>query len=144
MSETESREESEPAFGDLALEQEKEMEQHLEMDRDIKIERQREMQQKEEYRLLLRLQEIEKDMEAYAHTASELRAMLEEEEEEDEDEDETSCLQTLENLEFCTYTLSTLALEQQHLQQQLQGKWLHLFHNKFTRGPQKAFSETTL
>uniref|UniRef100_A0AAZ3PUB9 Dynamin-binding protein n=1 Tax=Oncorhynchus tshawytscha TaxID=74940 RepID=A0AAZ3PUB9_ONCTS len=74
--------------------------------------------QKEEYRLLLRLQEVEKDMEAYAHTASELRAMLEEEEE--EDEDETSCLQTLENLEFCTYTLSTLALEQQHLQQQLQ------------------------
>uniref|UniRef100_A0A8C8JDY0 Dynamin-binding protein n=1 Tax=Oncorhynchus tshawytscha TaxID=74940 RepID=A0A8C8JDY0_ONCTS len=85
--ETERREESEPAFGDL-------------------------------YRLLLRLQEVEKDMEAYAHTASELRAMLEEEEE--EDEDETSCLQTLENLEFCTYTLSTLALEQQHLQQQLQ------------------------
>uniref|UniRef100_A0A4W5NBJ0 Dynamin-binding protein n=1 Tax=Hucho hucho TaxID=62062 RepID=A0A4W5NBJ0_9TELE len=63
--------------------------------------------------------EIEKDMEAYAHTASELRAMLEEEEEEEEEE-ETSCLQTLENLEFCTYTLSTLALEQQHLQQQLQ------------------------
>uniref|UniRef100_A0A8C7NZQ1 Dynamin-binding protein n=1 Tax=Oncorhynchus mykiss TaxID=8022 RepID=A0A8C7NZQ1_ONCMY len=77
------------------------------------------MQQKEEYRLLLRLQEVEKDMEAYAHTASELRAMLQEEEEEEE-EDETSCLQTLENLEFCTYTLSTLALEQQHLQQQLQ------------------------
>lgn len=142
MTETERREESEPAFGDLALEQEKEMEQHLEMDRDIKIERQREMQQKEEYRLLLRLQEVEKDMEAYAHTASELRAMLEEEEE-DEDEDETSCLQTLENLEFCTYTLSTLALEQQHLQQQLQGKWLHLSH-KFTRGPQKAASETAL
>uniref|UniRef100_A0A8C7P0Q6 Dynamin-binding protein n=1 Tax=Oncorhynchus mykiss TaxID=8022 RepID=A0A8C7P0Q6_ONCMY len=88
VTETESREESEPAFGDL-------------------------------YRLLLRLQEVEKDMEAYAHTASELRAMLQEEEEEEE-EDETSCLQTLENLEFCTYTLSTLALEQQHLQQQLQ------------------------
>ncbi|XP_041714200.2 dynamin-binding protein-like [Coregonus clupeaformis] len=113
----ERREESEPAFGDLALEQEKEIEQHLEMemDREIKIERQREMQQEEEYRLLLRLQEMEKDMEAYAHTAAELRAMLEEEEEE-----ETACLQTLENLEFCTYTLSTLALEQQHLQQQLQ------------------------
>uniref|UniRef100_A0A8C8IW19 Dynamin-binding protein n=1 Tax=Oncorhynchus tshawytscha TaxID=74940 RepID=A0A8C8IW19_ONCTS len=75
-------------------------------------------EESEPYRLLLRLQEVEKDMEAYAHTASELRAMLEEEEE--EDEDETSCLQTLENLEFCTYTLSTLALEQQHLQQQLQ------------------------
>ncbi|XP_064807026.1 dynamin-binding protein isoform X1 [Oncorhynchus masou masou] len=120
VTQTESREESEPAFGDLALEQEKEMEQHLEMDRDIKIERQREMQQKEEYRLLLRLQEVEKDMEAYAHTASELRTLLEEEEEEEEEEDETSCLQTLENLEFCTYTLSTLALEQQHLQQQLQ------------------------
>uniref|UniRef100_A0A8C7DMH2 Dynamin-binding protein n=1 Tax=Oncorhynchus kisutch TaxID=8019 RepID=A0A8C7DMH2_ONCKI len=89
VTETERREESEPAFGDL-------------------------------YRLLLRLQEVEKDMEAYAHTASELRAMLEEEEEDEEDEDETSCLQTLENLEFCTYTLSTLALEQQHLQQQLQ------------------------
>uniref|UniRef100_A0A673X4B6 Dynamin-binding protein n=1 Tax=Salmo trutta TaxID=8032 RepID=A0A673X4B6_SALTR len=79
-------------------------------------------EESEPYRLLLRLQEIEKDMEAYAHTASELRAMLEEEEEEEEeeDEDQTSCLQTLENLEFCTYTLSTLALEQQHLQQQLQ------------------------
>uniref|UniRef100_A0A7N9ALM0 Dynamin-binding protein n=1 Tax=Mastacembelus armatus TaxID=205130 RepID=A0A7N9ALM0_9TELE len=63
------------------------------------------------YRLLLRLQEVEHDMEAYAHTAEELRAMLEEEEE------ETARMQAMENLEFCTYTLETLALEQQQLQE---------------------------
>uniref|UniRef100_A0AAQ5ZGP6 Dynamin-binding protein n=1 Tax=Amphiprion ocellaris TaxID=80972 RepID=A0AAQ5ZGP6_AMPOC len=61
--------------------------------------------------LLLRLQEVEHDMEAYAHTAEELRAMLEEEEE------ETARMQALENLEFCNYTLETLALEQQQLQE---------------------------
>uniref|UniRef100_A0A6Q2XG44 Dynamin-binding protein n=1 Tax=Esox lucius TaxID=8010 RepID=A0A6Q2XG44_ESOLU len=68
--------------------------------------------------LLMRLQEVESDMETYSHTASELRAMLEEEEE--EEEGHSACLQALENQEFCTYTLETLALEQQHLQQQLQ------------------------
>uniref|UniRef100_A0A3B4B4F4 Dynamin-binding protein n=1 Tax=Periophthalmus magnuspinnatus TaxID=409849 RepID=A0A3B4B4F4_9GOBI len=61
--------------------------------------------------LLLRLQEIENDIEAYAHTAEELRMMLEEE------EDDTARMQALENLEFCNYTLETLALEQQQLQE---------------------------
>uniref|UniRef100_A0A3B5LBM3 Dynamin-binding protein n=1 Tax=Xiphophorus couchianus TaxID=32473 RepID=A0A3B5LBM3_9TELE len=65
----------------------------------------------ERYQVLLRLQEVEQEMEEYARTAEELRAMLEEEEE------ETARMQTLENLEFCNYTLETLALEQQHLQE---------------------------
>uniref|UniRef100_A0A672JJT1 Dynamin-binding protein n=1 Tax=Salarias fasciatus TaxID=181472 RepID=A0A672JJT1_SALFA len=68
-------------------------------------------EEEERYQLLLRLQEVEQDMEAYAHTAEELRAMLEEEEE------ETARIQALENLEFCNYTLETLALEQQQLQE---------------------------
>uniref|UniRef100_A0AAQ6AFG6 Dynamin-binding protein n=2 Tax=Amphiprion ocellaris TaxID=80972 RepID=A0AAQ6AFG6_AMPOC len=68
-------------------------------------------EEEERYQLLLRLQEVEHDMEAYAHTAEELRAMLEEEEE------ETARMQALENLEFCNYTLETLALEQQQLQE---------------------------
>uniref|UniRef100_A0A3B5LCH8 Dynamin-binding protein n=1 Tax=Xiphophorus couchianus TaxID=32473 RepID=A0A3B5LCH8_9TELE len=74
-----------------------------------KTERQRE--EEERYQVLLRLQEVEQEMEEYARTAEELRAMLEEEEE------ETARMQTLENLEFCNYTLETLALEQQHLQE---------------------------
>uniref|UniRef100_A0A665UYC9 Dynamin-binding protein n=1 Tax=Echeneis naucrates TaxID=173247 RepID=A0A665UYC9_ECHNA len=68
-------------------------------------------EEEERYQLLLRLQEVEHDMEAYAHTAEELRAMLEEE------EDETARTQAMENLEFCNYTLETLALEQQQLQE---------------------------
>ncbi|XP_010895870.2 dynamin-binding protein isoform X2 [Esox lucius] len=115
-------ENAESAFGDLALEQESEMECHIKMERDmdsaIEIERQKRAHQEEEYKLLMRLQEVESDMETYSHTASELRAMLEEEEE--EEEGHSACLQALENQEFCTYTLETLALEQQHLQQQLQ------------------------
>uniref|UniRef100_I3KHJ3 Dynamin-binding protein n=1 Tax=Oreochromis niloticus TaxID=8128 RepID=I3KHJ3_ORENI len=69
-------------------------------------------EEEERQQLLLRLQEVERDMEAYAHTAEELRAMLEEEE-----QDETARVQALENLEFCNYTLETLALEQQQLQE---------------------------
>uniref|UniRef100_A0A665UYP2 Dynamin-binding protein n=1 Tax=Echeneis naucrates TaxID=173247 RepID=A0A665UYP2_ECHNA len=72
---------------------------------------QRQREEEERYQLLLRLQEVEHDMEAYAHTAEELRAMLEEE------EDETARTQAMENLEFCNYTLETLALEQQQLQE---------------------------
>uniref|UniRef100_A0A674NKQ3 Dynamin-binding protein n=1 Tax=Takifugu rubripes TaxID=31033 RepID=A0A674NKQ3_TAKRU len=67
----------------------------------------------EKYQLLLRLQEVENDMDAYAHTAEELRAMLEDE------EDETAQMQALENLEFCNYTLEMLALEQLQIQQEM-------------------------
>uniref|UniRef100_A0A6Q2ZD45 Dynamin-binding protein n=1 Tax=Esox lucius TaxID=8010 RepID=A0A6Q2ZD45_ESOLU len=59
---------------------------------------------------------IEIERQKRAHQEEE--AMLEEEEE--EEEGHSACLQALENQEFCTYTLETLALEQQHLQQQLQ------------------------
>uniref|UniRef100_A0AAQ6IPE7 Dynamin-binding protein n=1 Tax=Anabas testudineus TaxID=64144 RepID=A0AAQ6IPE7_ANATE len=77
----------------------------------VELESQRQKEEEERYQLLLRLQEVEHDMEAYAHTAEELRAMLEEEEE------ETARMQAMENLEFCNYTLETLALEQQQLQE---------------------------
>lgn len=77
-------------------------------------EEEEEQEEEERYQLLLRLQEVESDMEAYAHTAEELRAMLEEE------EDDTARMQALENLEFCSYTLETLALEQQQLQGEIQ------------------------
>lgn len=101
-------------FGDLAAAQEHEI-QHQEeaeeaLQREMELESQREREEEEKYQLLLRLQEVENDMEAYAHTAEELRTMLEEE------EDETARMQAMENLEFCNYTLETLALEQQQLQ----------------------------
>lgn len=73
------------------------------------MERERENEQ-EQYRLLLRLEEVERDIDMYSHTAQELKAMLEDE------QDETSRQQALENLEFCTYTMETLSLEQQQLQ----------------------------
>lgn len=73
------------------------------------MEREREREQ-EQYRLLLRLEEVERDIDMYSHTAQELKAMLEDE------QDETSRQQALENLEFCTYTMETLTLEQQQLQ----------------------------
>uniref|UniRef100_UPI003AAF5DE2 dynamin-binding protein isoform X2 n=1 Tax=Centroberyx gerrardi TaxID=166262 RepID=UPI003AAF5DE2 len=102
-------------FGDLAELQEQEIQRQLEaeqeLEKEMELERQREREQEEQYRLLLRLEEVERDMEAYAHTAEELRAMLEEE------EDETARMQAMENLEFCNYTLETLALEQQQLQE---------------------------
>lgn len=112
--------EGQAEFGDLAAAQELEIQQQLEaekdFERDMELERQREREQEENYQLLLRLQEVEHDMEAYTHTAEELRAMLEEEEE------ETARLQAMENLEFCNYTLETLALEQQQLQGETVGR----------------------
>ncbi|CAJ1081011.1 dynamin-binding protein isoform X1 [Xyrichtys novacula] len=102
-------------FGDLAAAQEHEIQCQLEAEKELErvmeLERQRQREEEEKYQLLLRLQEVENDMEAYAHTAEELRTMLEEE------EDETARMQALENLEFCNYTLETLALEQQQLQE---------------------------
>lgn len=89
-------------------EAENEVEVQREMELELEQERQR--QEGERYQLLLRLQEVENDMEAYAHTAEELRAMLEDE------EDETAQMQALENLEFCNYNLEMLALEQLQLQ----------------------------
>ncbi|XP_057681229.1 dynamin-binding protein isoform X1 [Corythoichthys intestinalis] len=99
--------EGQPDFGDLEAteEAEKDLETEIEMESQ---------QQSEHYQLLLRLQEVENNMDAYAHTAEELRAMLEEEEE------ETARMQVMENLEFCNYTLETLALEQQQLQEMTQ------------------------
>uniref|UniRef100_A0A8C2CU81 Dynamin-binding protein n=1 Tax=Cyprinus carpio TaxID=7962 RepID=A0A8C2CU81_CYPCA len=80
----------------------------LEMEKEMEREREGEQEQ---YRLLLRLEEVERDIDMYSHTAQELQAMLEEE------QDETSRQQALENLEFCTYTMETLILEQQQLQE---------------------------
>ncbi|KAM4524529.1 dynamin-binding protein isoform 2-T2 [Odontesthes bonariensis] len=108
--------EGQAEFGDLAAAQEHEIQCELdaeqELDREMELEAERQKEEEERYQLLLRLQEVEHDMEEYAHTAEELRAMLEEEE-----EDETARMQALENLEFCNYTLETLALEQQQLQE---------------------------
>ncbi|XP_067343886.1 dynamin-binding protein isoform X2 [Channa argus] len=107
--------EQEAEFGDLAAAQEHDIQcqqdAEKDLERQMEIENQRQREEEERYQLLLRLQEVEHDMEAYAHTAEELRAMLEEEEE------ETARTQALENLEFCNYTLETLALEQQQLQE---------------------------
>ncbi|XP_071319517.1 dynamin-binding protein isoform X2 [Trachinotus anak] len=107
--------EGQAEFGDLAAAQEHEIQCQLEaekeLEREMELESQRQREEEERYQLLLRLQEVEHDMEAYAHTAEELRAMLEEE------EDETARTQAMENLEFCNYTLETLALEQQQLQE---------------------------
>ncbi|CAG12597.1 unnamed protein product [Tetraodon nigroviridis] len=93
-----------------ASQQDQEAENEVEMQRELELEQERQREEGERYQLLLRLQEVESDMEAYAHTAEELRAMLEDE------EDETAQLQALENLEFCNYTLEMLALEQLQLQ----------------------------
>ncbi|KAI1887205.1 hypothetical protein AGOR_G00203750 [Albula goreensis] len=99
-------------------EAEPEAEAEAEMDQSEALEREREQEQ---YALLLRLQEVERDMEMYSHTMEELRIMLEEE------EDETARAQALENLEFCTYTLDTLALEQQQLRE-LRSSYFCLSH----------------
>ncbi|XP_070707432.1 dynamin-binding protein isoform X2 [Pempheris klunzingeri] len=107
--------EGQTEFGDMAAAQEHEIQCQLEaeqeLEREMELENQRQREEEEKYQLLLRLQEVEHDMEAYAHTAEELRTMLEEE------EDETARMQAMENLEFCNYTLETLALEQQQLQE---------------------------
>ncbi|XP_033841231.1 dynamin-binding protein isoform X2 [Periophthalmus magnuspinnatus] len=98
-------------YGDLALAQEEEIQKQLDVEKELEREFEMQREEEERYQLLLRLQEIENDIEAYAHTAEELRMMLEEE------EDDTARMQALENLEFCNYTLETLALEQQQLQE---------------------------
>ncbi|KAL1264568.1 hypothetical protein QQF64_004923 [Cirrhinus molitorella] len=90
------------------VEEVEDAEDALEMEKEMEREREREQEQ---YRLLLRLEEVERDIDMYSHTAQELQAMLEEE------QDETSRQQALENLEFCTYTMETLTLEQQQLQE---------------------------
>ncbi|XP_051770373.1 dynamin-binding protein isoform X2 [Ctenopharyngodon idella] len=90
------------------VEEVEEAEDALETEKEMEREREREQEQ---YRLLLRLEEVERDIDMYSHTAQELQAMLEEE------QDETSRQQALENLEFCTYTMETLTLEQQQLQE---------------------------
>lgn len=113
--------EGQAEFGDLAAAQEHEIQCQLEaekeLEREMELESQRQREEEERYQLLLRLQEVEHDMEAYANTAEELRTMLEEE------EDETARMQAMENLEFCNYTLETLALEQQQLQGKTFGQW---------------------
>lgn len=98
-------------------EAENELEMEREMELELELEQERQREEGERYQLLLRLQEVENDMEAYAHTAEELRAMLEDE------EDETAQMQALENLEFCNYTLEMLALEQLQLQQGKTTAW---------------------
>ncbi|XP_041829614.1 dynamin-binding protein isoform X2 [Melanotaenia boesemani] len=106
--------ESESEFDDLTTQEPEtqcQLDAEQELDREMELESERQREEEERYQLLLRLQEVEHDMEEYARTAEELRAMLEEE------EDETARMQALENLEFCNYTLETLALEQQQLQE---------------------------
>ncbi|KAM4716350.1 dynamin-binding protein isoform 2-T2 [Anableps anableps] len=100
-------------LGDPTATHEHETLQDTEQDlnREMEAETQRQKDEEERYQVLLRLQEVEHEMEEYAQTAEQLRVMLEEEEE------EMARMQTLENLEFCNYTLETLALEQQHLQE---------------------------
>ncbi|XP_077056698.1 dynamin-binding protein isoform X4 [Siphateles boraxobius] len=91
-----------------AVEEVEEADDALDTEKEMEREREREQEQ---YRLLLRLEEVERDIDMYSHTAQELQVMLEEE------QDETSRQQALENLEFCTYTMETLTLEQQQLQE---------------------------
>ncbi|KAM9817095.1 dynamin-binding protein [Neosynchiropus ocellatus] len=104
-----------PRTGDLDAALGEEAQQHLEAEEDLERQLQCDSQTQEQaeknYLLLLRLEQVENDLEVYANTAEELRTMLEEEVE------ETVREQVLENLEFCTYTLETLALEQQQLQE---------------------------
>ncbi|XP_061086873.1 dynamin-binding protein isoform X1 [Conger conger] len=94
-----------------APEDEEQEEVDLEAEEGLEVDDQRALEREQEQYSLLRLQEVERDMEVYSNTMEELRLMLEEE------EDETARAQALENLEFCTYTLDTLSLEQQQLQE---------------------------
>ncbi|RXM28502.1 Dynamin-binding protein [Acipenser ruthenus] len=65
--------------------------------------------EQDHYSLLLRLQEVERDIEIYTKTTDELRLML------DEQDDEAIKAQTLENLGFCTSNIETLTKELQQL-----------------------------
>ncbi|XP_076855424.1 dynamin-binding protein isoform X2 [Brachyhypopomus gauderio] len=69
--------------------------------------------EREQYRLLLRLGEVERDIEVFTRTAQELRGILEEE----GDEEEEARHQALENFAMCTYTLEVLTQEQQQLRE---------------------------
>lgn len=90
---------------------EEEIVEEMEEPEDV-LEAEKEMErEQEQYRLLLRLEEVEREIDMYSNTAQELQAML------DEEQDETSRQQALENLEFCSYTMETLTLEQQQLQE---------------------------
>ncbi|XP_033886856.3 dynamin-binding protein-like isoform X1 [Acipenser ruthenus] len=67
--------------------------------------------EQDHYSLLLRLQEVERDIEIYTKTTDELRLML------DEQDDEAIKAQTLENLGFCTSNIETLTKELQQLRE---------------------------
>ncbi|XP_048843583.1 dynamin-binding protein isoform X2 [Brienomyrus brachyistius] len=67
--------------------------------------------EQEQVAILLRLQEVEQDLEMYRQTAEELRSMLERE------EDQGARQQALESLDLCAYSIDTLSLEQQQLQE---------------------------
>uniref|UniRef100_A0AAV2LDV3 SH3 domain-containing protein n=1 Tax=Knipowitschia caucasica TaxID=637954 RepID=A0AAV2LDV3_KNICA len=101
---------TEDYYGVLARAQEEEIQNQMDVEKELEREAEISREEEQRYHLVLRLQEVENDMEAYARTAEELRMMLEEE------EDEMARTQALENLEFCNYTLETLALEQHQLQ----------------------------
>ncbi|KAK1794003.1 hypothetical protein P4O66_010913 [Electrophorus voltai] len=89
----------------------------------LEMERERERDQ-EQYGLLLRLEEVERDIDVYTRTAQELRAILEEEGEEEEEVRQ----QSLDNLALCTYTVEILTLEQQ----QLRGNLMPFLHVSLT------------
>ncbi|KAJ8264741.1 hypothetical protein GJAV_G00153450 [Gymnothorax javanicus] len=93
------------------LEDEEPEEEDLEAEAEVEaeVDERTALEREQEQYSLLRLQEVERDMEVYSHTIEELRLILEDE------EDETARAQALENLEFCSYTLDTLSLEQQQL-----------------------------
>ncbi|XP_072559380.1 dynamin-binding protein isoform X2 [Paramormyrops kingsleyae] len=78
---------------------------------DVEAERPSQEKQCEQVAILLRLQEVEQDLEMYRQTAEELRNMLERE------EDQGARQQALESLDLCAYSIDTLSLEQQQLQE---------------------------
>ncbi|KAM8876321.1 dynamin-binding protein isoform 2-T2 [Synchiropus picturatus] len=108
-------ESSYPGTGDLAAALGEETQLQLapeeDLERQLQCDSQMQEQAEKNYVHLLRLKQVENDLEVYSNTAEELRTML------DEEVEETMREQVLENLEFCTYTLETLALEQQQLQE---------------------------
>ncbi|MGH0127375.1 UNVERIFIED_CONTAM: hypothetical protein FKN15_077527 [Acipenser sinensis] len=85
--------------------------------------------EQDHYSLLLRLQEVERDIEIYTKTTDELRLML------DEQDDEAIKAQTLENLGFCTSNIETLTKELQQLRDTDQSEKKQI---KLSDCPQKA------
>ncbi|XP_054838699.1 dynamin-binding protein [Eublepharis macularius] len=61
--------------------------------------------------LLIRIQELERELDVYGKTQAELRAMLE------QPQDEMGQAETLENLDFCACKMSSLQLELQELRE---------------------------